>query len=218
MVDSSEAAGDVAWETADGMVSISAQGRVLAWNGPAERLLGWTAAEVVGKLCCEVFGGSDPAGNLVCYPGCVVREMVRRREAPSHQEVLVRRADGRNMWVDMSTLVHRLEDGTVDRIVHVFRDVTSRRINEEHLRRTLEDAWGRSHQDPEIIASLTPREREVLELLATGLSTTGVSEKLRISIATVRNHSQNILNKLGVHSMRAAIAAAHPEWKPKATE
>ncbi len=45
---------------------------------------------------------------------------------------------------------------------------------------------------------LTPREDEVLKLIAEGLSSKEISEELTISIKTVENHRANILGKLGM--------------------
>jgi DNA-binding NarL/FixJ family response regulator len=50
--------------------------------------------------------------------------------------------------------------------------------------------------DAERIASLTPREREVVALIAQGLNGAQVATALRISEATVRNHLTSILSKL----------------------
>ena len=46
---------------------------------------------------------------------------------------------------------------------------------------------------------LTKREQEVMRLVAEGLTTKEISEKLFISKKTVDNHRANIMNKLGVH-------------------
>jgi DNA-binding NarL/FixJ family response regulator len=48
--------------------------------------------------------------------------------------------------------------------------------------------------------TLTPREQEVMRLLAEGLSSKEVAEKLFISPKTVENHRANIMKKLGLHS------------------
>jgi len=48
---------------------------------------------------------------------------------------------------------------------------------------------------------LTPREQEVMGLLAEGLSTTQVADKLFISPKTVENHRHSIMRKLDVHSI-----------------
>jgi DNA-binding NarL/FixJ family response regulator len=48
--------------------------------------------------------------------------------------------------------------------------------------------------------TLTPREQEVMRLLAEGLSTKEVASKLFISPKTVENHRSNLMNKLDLHS------------------
>jgi DNA-binding CsgD family transcriptional regulator len=54
-------------------------------------------------------------------------------------------------------------------------------------------------------AQLTPREREVLQLSADGLSGPGIAEKLKVSPATVKTHFRNIYEKLGVSGRVAAV-------------
>jgi DNA-binding NarL/FixJ family response regulator len=48
--------------------------------------------------------------------------------------------------------------------------------------------------------NLTPREQEIMRLLAEGLSRKEIGEKLFISPKTVENHRTNIMNKLDLHS------------------
>jgi DNA-binding NarL/FixJ family response regulator len=55
---------------------------------------------------------------------------------------------------------------------------------------------------------LTPRELEVLYLLATGASTAAAATSLGISTATLRAHVQAVLRKLGAHSRLEAVAEA----------
>ncbi|MEO6987050.1 MAG: response regulator transcription factor [Aquihabitans sp.] len=55
---------------------------------------------------------------------------------------------------------------------------------------------------------LTEREREVLQCLIDGLSTTRIAERLGLRNATVRSHVQSILSKMGVHSRGQAVALA----------
>jgi DNA-binding NarL/FixJ family response regulator len=59
---------------------------------------------------------------------------------------------------------------------------------------------------------LTTRERQVLEMLAAGLSQNEIAEKLVISPKTVATHVQRILSKLEVHSRAQAVALAHREF------
>jgi DNA-binding CsgD family transcriptional regulator len=58
---------------------------------------------------------------------------------------------------------------------------------------------------------LTPRQLEVLQLLAEGASTETIAAALHLSRETVRNHVRNILRSLGVHSRLEAVALAHRE-------
>jgi two-component system nitrate/nitrite response regulator NarL len=55
------------------------------------------------------------------------------------------------------------------------------------------------------LQSLTVREKEVLTLLADGLSSRSVATKLGISYTTVRTHIWSLGTKLGVHSQLEAI-------------
>jgi putative two-component system response regulator len=57
-------------------------------------------------------------------------------------------------------------------------------------------------------AGLTPRESDVLALMAEGLSNELIAERLFVSLNTVRNHVQRILTKLSVHSKLEAVAEA----------
>jgi NarL family two-component system response regulator LiaR len=55
---------------------------------------------------------------------------------------------------------------------------------------------------------LTPREWDVLDLLAEGQSTDRIAESLQLATETVRSHIKNIFRKLDARSRREAIAAA----------
>ncbi len=56
---------------------------------------------------------------------------------------------------------------------------------------------------------LTPRELQVLKLLASGREKPQIAYHCLISPNTVRNHIANILSKLGAHNQRSAIVIAH---------
>lgn len=56
---------------------------------------------------------------------------------------------------------------------------------------------------------LTQRERQVLLHIAQGLGTGAIAQRLSISRATVRNHSQRILAKLRAHSRIQAVAVGY---------
>lgn len=66
---------------------------------------------------------------------------------------------------------------------------------------------GTTASDPAFTA-LSPRERQVLTLIAEGLSNTDIAERMHISGKTVRNHASNVFDKLGVWSRAQAIVFA----------
>jgi pimeloyl-ACP methyl ester carboxylesterase/DNA-binding CsgD family transcriptional regulator len=66
---------------------------------------------------------------------------------------------------------------------------------------------GDGARDP-VFAALSSRERQVLALMADGLSNTDIAERLKISDKTVRNHASNLFDKLGVWSRAQAIVFA----------
>jgi two-component system, NarL family, nitrate/nitrite response regulator NarL len=53
-----------------------------------------------------------------------------------------------------------------------------------------------------VIACLTPREREVLKLIGRNFSNRDIADHLIIEVGTVKNHVHNILSKLNVRSRR----------------
>jgi two-component system, NarL family, response regulator LiaR len=69
---------------------------------------------------------------------------------------------------------------------------------------------GTTPQDAELIGQLSDREREVLQLLATGLSNQDIAQTLFLSEGTVKNYVSALFSKLGVSDRtQAAILAIH---------
>ena len=69
--------------------------------------------------------------------------------------------------------------------------------------------WMRGSQRPGASAcDITPREREILCLLARGLSNVAIGQRLYISAATVKFHVGNVMQKLGVRRRTEAVYAA----------
>lgn len=57
---------------------------------------------------------------------------------------------------------------------------------------------------------ITPKEREILLLIADGLSSKQIAERLRISFYTVQTHRKNMLAKMGVKNTPELIVKALP--------
>ena len=76
-----------------------------------------------------------------------------------------------------------------------------------HLHQAYLDAERRRHPVPR----LTPRQADLLHLLAAGHTNTQIARRLGISEGTVRTHLENIYERLGVSSRTAAVTRAFPD-------
>jgi len=76
--------------------------------------------------------------------------------------------------------------------------------------KTASDAARAATRTPEekLIRFLTSREREVLERLVAGQTTSVMAREMRVAYSTARTHIQNVLTKLGVHSKLGAVTLA----------
>jgi DNA-binding NarL/FixJ family response regulator len=111
-----------------------------------------------------------------------------------------------------------LKDAPPEEIVAAVRIVANgdallapaitRSVIEEFARRSSSNAPAK-RQPPPAFEELTPREREVLELLARGLSNPEICEQLVISEATTKTHVARILQKLGLRDRIQAVIYAY---------
>lgn len=109
----------------------------------------------------------------------------------TESEATIRTADGRNVRVEISSVAVR-GGGTISGV------------------------FGLAAMDGQPVAvdtlgdvRLTPRQAQVLDLLARGRSTDQMAGELGVARETARNHVRAVLHALGVHSRLEAIIAAH---------
>jgi DNA-binding NarL/FixJ family response regulator len=81
-------------------------------------------------------------------------------------------------------------------------------ISPEMLSRLLPRLRGTGRVGP---VALTRREREILDLIAQGLTNATIAEELMVSVNTVRNHVANLLAKLGARSKLEGLSIAMRE-------
>ena len=194
--------------TADGGFAIDAEGRILLWNRAAESMLGHAEREVVGRRCCDLLMGDDENGNRLCCRGCHIKEIARAGSPVHSFDMRTRTKGGSRIWVNVSTL-RVSNNGAGDRTVHLIRDVTASREILSLIRERLATPAPPAAAAPDGNGTLTRREIEILHLIASGLNTKDTAERLHVSPATIRNHVQNILGKLGAHSRLEAVAYAN---------
>ena len=70
------------------------------------------------------------------------------------------------------------------------------------------DALVRAVSAPKPVPTLTTREREVLTLMAEGLTNADIADRLVIGVSTVKTHVSSVMSKLGVSSRTEASATA----------
>ena len=162
------------------------EGRFVHVNAAAERASGLSGAHWVGRHFTDPLP-SEACGNVVAQ----FRRAVERGEPTDFETVFID-GGGQLRGVRAQHLPLRSGAEVVGVLILAF-DV--------HLRPP-ETAGLRS--EPQ----LTPRQREILDLMASGLSTSEIAKKLTISTETVRNHVRSVLRELHVHTRLEAIAAA----------
>lgn len=203
--------------TADGVYAVDQAQRIAFWNTAAERILGYPANEVVGRACHEVFEGEPRPGCLACGPECPVMMLANRQESVPTYNLLSRTKSGDTILLNVSVIVPPQDDSPFATI-HLFRDATHQLRYETYVEHILcaaarlptpQTTLSRSAlEQPLLTSPMSGREKEVLYLLVQGKAARDIADTLCISYATVRNHIQAILRKLGVHSQREAVKLA----------
>ena len=204
-------------KAADAAFGIDSNQRIAYWNGAAEALFGYPAGEVLGRSCFEIIRGRDEHDHAWCRGNCHVAVGARAGETVETFNTLARTRDGGTRWINVSVLaLPAATDGEAALVLHLCRDATDLKRNEQIARQALAllQSWQQPVQPRAIhtiqvpLSPLTEREQEVLELMAEGKSTDRIAVMLSISRATARNHIQNILQKLHVHSRAEAVVYA----------
>lgn len=108
-----------------------------------------------------------------------------------------------------------LEIGTREGLARLFvgAEPAMRDLLRAHLARgtDYEDLAARGARDVSAsgpVATLSPRERAVLDLLGTSRSASEIADALQLSVNTLKTHTRSIYRKLGVNSRREAVRAA----------
>jgi PAS domain S-box-containing protein len=190
----------------EAVFAIDGADRIILWNKACETLLGFPARRVLGKPCYDVVCGRDAQGNVYCHRNCPVafQSREKKNDPVNRFPMTVKTGDGKTRRVSTSLFSIPSYHPALTTVVHVIRpetDLPAAPQAPEPLL-PLESSEGES-------VALTPREKEILSCFSQGMSTPAVAKKLTIANVTVRNHVQNILQKLDCHSKLEAVVLAH---------
>lgn len=110
-----------------------------------------------------------------------------------------------------------MKDATLDDLATAIRAVASGiAVLPQPMVSTLfsqiaRDALQHSRGNPHDAVRMTPRERQVVDLIAEGMSNKEIAATLRIATHTVKSHVRNVMEKLTLHTRLQIAAYAHGE-------
>ena len=168
----------------EGLLQIAPYSQNLGLN------LGAVIAHTGGQLdlAARLFGAADAASHGI-------PEWLPEREWFDRAEASTRRQLGDEQFEAQWTRGHRMRKEQLQAEVELL-------VSEDPARGTTVDGGTRD------ASPLTPREQEVLRLMADGISNQEIADTLFISLRTAGNHVANVLAKLDVGSRTAAVAWA----------
>lgn len=203
-------------DAADGAFVIDEDLRILYWNKAAEAILGFDSEDAAGQFCYQLLHGYDKGKDLICTEKCHVAKLALQSKPVPNYDIFATTKQGDNRWLNMSVFTYRMSDVNGQKvIVHLFHDLDHKKIDEKLIAQLVETVIryqdipteSETERFPQL-ETLTPREHEVLTLLAKGHGTQDISKILIITPTTARNHIQHILQKFQVHTRLEAVAIA----------
>ena len=118
---------------AEGVYALNRDGLITFVNHEMERLLGWTAAELLGKNGHEIFHFKRQDGTLIPFDSCLVHKTLLTGQTYRSPDDWLVRKDGSIIFVSMVSSP-MLRDGKVMGSVAAFHDITEQKRIQEALR------------------------------------------------------------------------------------
>jgi two-component system nitrate/nitrite response regulator NarL len=110
-----------------------------------------------------------------------------------------------------------LKDATFDDFLRTIRlvargnNVLPPSLTESLFTQIVHHATRKTRRNPFAAVKMTSREREVISLIAEGLSNKAIAQRLHLATDTVKSHVHNILEKLALHTRLEIATFAHAE-------
>lgn len=184
-----------------GAFAVDSRRQVVFWNQACERLLGVSARAALGQPCFHVIRANGASGGRYCSKRCTLATLVRGGAAPEPMPLWLSAADGVPQPLSVSVFLIPSPQQGRWHVMHVLTEV-------QHTNGTQSGDLATAARN-DVSTALTPRETEVLQLLAQGHCTAEIASRLYLSPVTVRNHVQHLTGKLGLHSQLEAVAYAY---------
>lgn len=171
--------------SSDAIYSYSLEGTISSWNPSAVRLFGYSTQEMVGRSM-RVLVPPEGEGEL----GGFTEAVANGRVVQDYQTIRLTKA-GHRIPIALNLFPIRDDSGGVTGIGSIARDLQ----RTAELQKTFRKLKG-----------LSAREREVLGLLAEGMSNSDIASTLGLSEQTIKNYISRILLKLGTTTRSHAAA------------
>jgi PAS domain S-box-containing protein len=180
------------------VIATDADGVVITWNQRAENLYGWSRDEALGRHINDLTVPDQ--GRRTAEE---VMAAIQRKE-PWAGPFAVRRKDGSVFTAFVKDTPILDDDGELLGVVGASIEIGDPALAQA-VRSAVGDGNAVLHRRTR---QLSPREREVLALLARGLTGEQIAERLVLSPETVRTHIRNAREKLGASTRVEAVTMA----------
>ncbi|WP_262408399.1 helix-turn-helix transcriptional regulator [Sphingomonas sp. JC676] len=202
------------------VVTAGTEHRIIDANDAFRRMTGYAGQDAIGRVADDLQLWND-AGQRAG-----LEEQIERRGGFRGHDVRILAKDGRE--IDCIVSAEQISLHSDDCVLWLYQDITERRRSElelvEAIEAVMKDAsWlsssimdklatlrnprGRSAATKPLV-DISPREREVLELICDDIDDAGIAAKLGLSRNTVRNHVARLYAKIGVNRRSAAVVWA----------
>ncbi len=174
-----------------GACAASSEGIIVFWNRRAEQIVGVAASQAIGRPYHDLIGSAEnPSAQGQSQPSDY-----RSQQPGGGASVILATGSGDSL------------------AVYLFDDDDTLASPSQSFGSTHQpppDAMPSRAAPPDTSSSerLTPRETQILRLIATGFSTEQIASDLSISVHTVRNHVRGLRRKLNARTKLDAVVTA----------
>ena len=117
--------GNILNNMSEGVIAADKQGKINLMNPAAEKILGFGPGEAVGKYCSEIIKDSE----------CIIEKAIQKNDSIAYTEIVITTVHNKKIILGGSADIVRNEDGSINTVVAVIKDVTLQKNIEEAQKR-----------------------------------------------------------------------------------